>query len=42
VLTDPEARADLAESAEAAQRGDFTAEEEMQVILDARLGRDGR
>lgn len=43
VLTDPEARADLAESAEAAQRGDFTTEEEMQAILDARLGRaDGR
>jgi antitoxin YefM len=42
VLTDPEARADLAESAEAAQRGDFTAEEEMQAILDVRLGRDGR
>jgi hypothetical protein len=32
-----------AESAEAAQRGDFTTEEEMQAILDARLGRgDGR
>src|ERR1035438_1263849 len=43
VLTDPEARADLAESAEASQRGDFTIEEEMQAILDARLGRgDGR
>lgn len=43
VLSDPETRADLAESAEAAQRGDFTTEEEMQAILDARLGgRDGR
>jgi antitoxin YefM len=43
VLSDPRARADLAESAEAAQRGDFTTEEEMQAILDARLGRrDGR
>jgi antitoxin YefM len=39
VLSDPETGADLAESAEAAQRGDFTAEEEMQAILDARLGR---
>ncbi len=39
VLSDPQARADLAESAEAAQRGDFTTEEEMQAILDARLGR---
>lgn len=37
VLSDPEARADLTESAEAAQRGDFTNEEEMQAILDARL-----
>ncbi len=43
VLTDPEARSDLAESAAAAQRGDFTTEEDMQAILDARLGRrDGR
>ena len=39
VLSDPQTRADLAESAEAAQRGDFTTEEEMQAILDARLGR---
>jgi antitoxin YefM len=38
-LSDPQVRADLAESAEAAQRGDFTTEEEMQAILDARLGR---
>jgi antitoxin YefM len=29
VLSDPQARADLAESDEAAQRGDFTTEEEM-------------
>jgi antitoxin YefM len=41
-LSDPEARADLAESAEAAQRGDFTTEEEMQAILDTRLRRDER
>jgi antitoxin YefM len=39
VLSDPEVRADLAESAEAAMRGDFTTEDEMQAILDARLGR---
>jgi antitoxin YefM len=39
VLSDPGARADLAESAEAAQSGDFTTEEEMQAILDARLRR---
>jgi len=39
VLSDPEARADLAEAAEAAQHGDLTTEEEMQAILDARLGR---
>lgn len=38
VLSDPQTRADLAESAEAAQRGDFTTEEEMQAMLDARLG----
>jgi hypothetical protein len=37
VLSDPETRADLAESEEAAQRGDFTTEEEMQAILDACL-----
>jgi antitoxin YefM len=43
VLSDPETRADLVESAEAVRRGDFTTEEEMQAILDARLGRrDGR
>jgi antitoxin YefM len=41
VLSDAETRADLAESAEAAQRGDFTTEHEMQAILDARLGRQG-
>src|ERR1019366_2268806 len=41
VLTDPETRADLAESAEAAQRGDFTTEEEIQAILDARPGPGG-
>jgi PHD/YefM family antitoxin component YafN of YafNO toxin-antitoxin module len=34
VLCDPQACADLAESAEAARRGDFTTEEEMQAILD--------
>ncbi|HEX6468778.1 MAG TPA: type II toxin-antitoxin system Phd/YefM family antitoxin [Streptosporangiaceae bacterium] len=39
VLSDARARADLAESEEAAQRGDFTTEEEMQAILDAKLGR---
>jgi antitoxin YefM len=39
VLSDPEIRADLAESAEGAMRGDFTTEDEMQAILDARLGR---
>lgn len=33
VLSDPQACADLAESQEAAQRGDFTTEEEMQAIL---------
>jgi antitoxin YefM len=43
VLSDQETRADLAESEAAAQRGDLTTEEEMQAILDARLGRrDGR
>lgn len=43
VLCDPRARADLAESAEAAERGDFTTEAEMQQILDARLDhRDDR
>ena len=39
VLSDAQARADLVESEEAAQRGDFTTEEEMQAILDGRLGR---
>jgi antitoxin YefM len=39
ILSDPQTRADLAESAEAAERGDFTTEEDMQAILDARLGR---
>jgi antitoxin YefM len=38
VLSDPQARADLAESAEAAKRGDFTTEGEMRAILAARLG----
>lgn len=43
VLSDAEARADLMESEEAAQRGDFTTEEEMRAILNARLDRpDGR
>jgi prevent-host-death family protein len=43
VLSDQETRADLAESEAAAQRADLTTEEEMQAILDARLGRrDGR
>jgi hypothetical protein len=43
VLSDPESRAELVESAEAVRRGDFTTEEEMQTILDARPGRgDGR
>jgi antitoxin YefM len=41
VLSDPQTRADLIESEEAAQRGGFTTEEEMQAILDARL-RSGR
>jgi antitoxin YefM len=39
ILSDPQTRADLAESAEVAERGDFTTEEDMQAILDARLGR---
>jgi antitoxin YefM len=38
ILSDSQTRADLAESAEAAERGDFTTEEELQAILDARLG----
>ena len=38
ILSDPQTRADLAESAEAAERGDFTTEEDMQAILDARMG----
>jgi antitoxin YefM len=42
VLADPETRADLAEAAEAAARGDFTAEKEMQAILDRRLGHSGQ
>ncbi len=41
VLSDPQTRADLAEAAEAAERGDFTTEDEMQAILDARLRRSG-
>jgi PHD/YefM family antitoxin component YafN of YafNO toxin-antitoxin module len=40
VLSDPQTRADLAEAAEA-ERGDFTTEDEMQAILDARLRRSG-
>jgi antitoxin YefM len=39
VLSDPQTRADLAESEEAAERGDFTTEDEMQAILAARLAR---
>lgn len=39
VLSDAQARADLIESDEAAQRGDFTTEGEMQAILESRLGR---
>jgi antitoxin YefM len=38
VLSDPETRADLAEAAGAAERGDFTGKDEMQAILDERLG----
>ncbi|HEX7160021.1 MAG TPA: hypothetical protein VF223_02165 [Trebonia sp.] len=41
ILSDPETRADLAEAAEAAERGDFTTEDEMQAILDARLRGSG-
>jgi antitoxin YefM len=41
VLSDPETRADLAEAEEAAERGDFTSEDEMQAILAARLGQNG-
>ena len=41
VLSDPQARADLVEAAEAAERGDFTTEEEMQAVLDVRLGHHG-
>lgn len=36
VQSDQQASADLAESAEAARRGDFTTEGEMQALLDAR------
>jgi antitoxin YefM len=39
VLSDPQARSDLAESAAAIERGELTPEEEMQAVLDARLGR---
>jgi len=39
VLSDPETRADLTEAEEAARRGDFTSEEDMQAILDARFVR---
>jgi len=38
VLSDPLTRADLAEAAE---RGDFTTEDEMPAILGARLRRSG-
>jgi len=38
ILSDPQTRADLVESAEAAERGDFTTEEDMRAILDARRG----
>lgn len=41
VLSDPQIRSDLAEAAEAAERGDFTTEDEMQTILDARLRQTG-
>jgi antitoxin YefM len=41
VLSDPQTRADLAEAAEAAERGDFTTEDEMKALLDARLRRSG-
>jgi antitoxin YefM len=37
VLSDPETRAELAEAAEAAVRGEFTTEEEMKAILAARF-----
>jgi antitoxin YefM len=37
-LSDPQTRADLAEAAE---RGDFTTEDEMQAVLDARLRQSG-
>jgi antitoxin YefM len=36
VLSDSQVRADLAESAEAVKHGEFTTEEEMQAIIDAR------
>ena len=38
VVSDAETRADLTEAAEAARHGDFTSEEDMQAILDTRLG----
>jgi sugar/nucleoside kinase (ribokinase family) len=41
VQPDPQTRADLAEAAQAAERGDFTTEDKMQAILDARLRRSG-
>jgi antitoxin YefM len=37
VLSDPDTRADLLEAAQAAERGDFTTEDEMQAVLNARL-----
>ena len=33
ILSDPQTRADLAESAEAAERGDFTTEEDLQAAF---------
>jgi hypothetical protein len=36
-LSDPDTRADLLEAAQAAERGDFTTEDEMQAVLNARL-----
>jgi PHD/YefM family antitoxin component YafN of YafNO toxin-antitoxin module len=41
ILSDPQTRTDLAEAAEAAERSDFTTEDEMQAILTARLRRSG-
>lgn len=41
VLSDPLIRAGLAEAAGAVERGDFTAEDEMRAILEARLRLSG-